>query len=124
MTLVEFPITPEGLKKLKEEVDHLKKVERPRISEEIGAAIELGDLKENFEKENYSNAIRIAIIGRPNVGKSSLVNALLNCSRCIVSDIPGTTRDAIDSVLQWEGTSYTLIDTAGVYKRKDFNFYN
>ena len=49
MSIQEFPITPEGYEKLKEEVDHLKKVERPRISEEIGAAIELGDLKENFE---------------------------------------------------------------------------
>ncbi|MED5464002.1 MAG: transcription elongation factor GreA [Myxococcota bacterium] len=45
----QFPITPDGHEKLKAEVDHLKKVERPRISEEIGAAIELGDLKENFE---------------------------------------------------------------------------
>ena len=49
MSIQEFPITPEGYEILKEEVDHLKKVERPRISEEIGAAIELGDLKENFE---------------------------------------------------------------------------
>ena len=49
MSIEQFPITPDGHEKLKAEVDHLKKVERPRISEEIGAAIELGDLKENFE---------------------------------------------------------------------------
>ena len=49
MSITEFPITPKGYEKLKAEVDHLKKVERPKISEEIGAAIELGDLKENFE---------------------------------------------------------------------------
>jgi len=49
MSIAQFPITPDGHEKLKAEVDHLKKVERPRISEEIGAAIELGDLKENFE---------------------------------------------------------------------------
>lgn len=49
MSIAQFPITPDGHEKLKAEVDHLKKVERPKISEEIGAAIELGDLKENFE---------------------------------------------------------------------------
>lgn len=49
MSIEQFPITPDGHEKLKAEVDHLKKVERPKISEEIGAAIELGDLKENFE---------------------------------------------------------------------------
>ena len=49
MSIEQFPITPDGHEKLKAEVDHLKKVERPRISEEIGAAIERGDLKENFE---------------------------------------------------------------------------
>jgi len=49
MSISEYPVTPAGFKSLKEEVDHLKKVERPRISEEIGAAIEMGDLKENFE---------------------------------------------------------------------------
>ena len=49
MSIEQFPITPDGHENLKAEVDHLKKVERPRISEEIGAAIELGDLKENFE---------------------------------------------------------------------------
>ena len=49
MTIQQYPVTPEGFEKLKTELNHFKKVERPRISEEIGAAIELGDLKENFE---------------------------------------------------------------------------
>ena len=49
MTIQQYPVTPDGFEKLKSELNHLKKVERPRISEEIGAAIELGDLKENFE---------------------------------------------------------------------------
>ncbi len=49
MSIEQYPVTPAGFVSLKEEVDHLKKVERPKISEEIGAAIELGDLKENFE---------------------------------------------------------------------------
>jgi GTP-binding protein len=61
--------------------------------------------------------VRIAIIGRPNVGKSSLLNALLGQPRAIVSDIPGTTRDAIDTAFEWAGRTIRLIDTAGVRKR-------
>jgi GTP-binding protein len=57
---------------------------------------------------------RIAIIGRPNVGKSSLVNAFLGSQRVIVSDIPGTTRDAVDTELEFEGQSLILVDTAGI----------
>jgi GTPase len=61
--------------------------------------------------------IRIAVIGRPNVGKSSLINKLLNSERCIVSDIPGTTRDAIDTFLEWNGQQHILIDTAGIRRK-------
>ena len=63
------------------------------------------------------NTLRIAIVGRPNVGKSSLVNRLLASSRCIVSDIPGTTRDAVDTILRERDKNFLLIDTAGI-KRK------
>jgi GTPase len=61
--------------------------------------------------------IRIAVIGKPNVGKSSLINKILNSERCIVSDIPGTTRDAIDTSLKWNGRRFILIDTAGIRRK-------
>jgi GTP-binding protein len=69
------------------------------------------------EKEQPGDPVKIAIVGRPNVGKSSLVNAILNDERSIVSDVAGTTRDALDVPYEREGTPYLLIDTAGIRKR-------
>lgn len=75
-------------------------------------------LPESVE-EGESDVPKLAIIGRPNVGKSSLVNALLQDERCLVTDIPGTTRDAVNSRLIYEDKTYTLIDTAGLRKKKN-----
>ncbi|MBR0420694.1 MAG: ribosome biogenesis GTPase Der [Erysipelotrichaceae bacterium] len=67
--------------------------------------------------EEYEDMIRFAIIGRPNVGKSSLTNAFLKQDRVIVSDIEGTTRDAIDTVFTYNDKNYVVVDTAGIRKR-------
>jgi GTPase len=77
--------------------------------------VELGP--DEAESEEVQDAIRLAVIGRPNVGKSSLVNRFLGAERVIVSPEAGTTRDAIDSTLAFEGRTVTLIDTAGLRRQ-------
>ena len=74
------------------------------------------DFKE-FENESEDDIVKFSVIGRPNVGKSSLVNALLNEERVIVSDVAGTTRDAIDTPFTYHNKEYIVIDTAGMRKR-------
>ena len=66
----------------------------------------------NLEEDKVDDRLKFSVIGRPNVGKSSLVNALLNEERVIVSDVAGTTRDAIDTILTYDKNEYVLIDTA------------
>lgn len=85
-----------------------------RIAELLEAALAPLDLQ---EKEEDESKIRIAFVGKPNVGKSTLVNTLLEEERCVVSPIAGTTRDSIDIPFEWESTPYTLVDTAGIRKK-------
>ena len=81
----------------------------------------LDDITKDFPTEDLievDTRLKIAVVGRPNVGKSSLTNSLLGIERSIVTEIPGTTRDSLDSVLKYYGDEIVLIDTAGLRKKK------
>lgn len=75
------------------------------------------DMVPEAERPEEPERLRIAVVGRPNVGKSSLVNAILGQERTIVSDVPGTTRDAIDTPFEYEGHEMLLVDTAGIRRK-------
>ena len=84
------------------------------LDEIVGRLEDIGESRRVVGDE----AIRVAILGRPNVGKSSLFNKLIGAERTIVSEVPGTTRDAIDTVLERDGTVFQLVDTAGLRRRR------
>lgn len=95
------------------------------IGDLLDAVIEnLRDFQEIEEEEG----LKIAVVGKPNAGKSSLINRMLGEERTIVSDIAGTTRDAIDSSFEYKGSKYVLIDTAGIRRRskvdEDLEYYS
>ena len=94
------------------------------LSAEHGIGIEamLEELVRGFpemkeESVEETGAIRVAVIGKPNAGKSSLINKLLKSDRCIVSDIPGTTRDTVDTSVVFEENEFVLMDTAGIRRK-------
>ncbi|VAX15882.1 GTP-binding protein EngA [hydrothermal vent metagenome] len=86
------------------------------------------EIKYNPEDDEEDTRLKIAIVGRPNSGKSSLTNALLGFDRSIVTNIPGTTRDSINSILKYHGEEIVLVDTAGLRKRtkvkENIEFYS
>ena len=77
---------------------------------------------EETEEEEKDGRIRIAIVGRPNAGKSSIVNSLLNTQRVIVSDVSGTTRDSIDSFITYNDKEFVIVDTAGIRKKSKVDY--
>ena len=103
------------------------------ISAEHGTGIgelldEVSTYLDEFGDKDDDDSIKLAVVGKPNAGKSSLCNKLLGFDRTIVSDIAGTTRDAIDTQFMYQDTKYTLIDTAGIRKKKsveeDLEYYS
>jgi GTPase len=95
----------------------------------IGEALDeiVGLLPEATAEKEEAETIRIAVIGRPNVGKSSFINRLIGQERVIVSPVPGTTRDAVDTPFEYSGKQYILMDTAGLRRKakvsEDLEFY-
>lgn len=95
------------------------------VSISSAEALGIGDLldiiiekfDDTMDTEEDDDSIKIAVIGKPNAGKSSIINRIIGEDRVIVSDIPGTTRDAIDTKFERNGQKYTIIDTAGIRKK-------
>jgi GTP-binding protein len=108
------------------EVYDVSAINGRNIGDVLDRLVELLDFGEDDAERD--ERMRIAIIGKPNVGKSSLTNALLGYDRTIVTDIPGTTRDSIDSVLKYYGEEIVLVDTAGLRKKskikENIEFYS
>ena len=125
------PDLKETAKKEFEKEERRKKAEK-LITEE--ASTELDQLADSLEageeyeiEEEEKEPIKVAIVGRPNMGKSTLLNALVGEERAIVSDVPGTTRDAIDSYVKIGDDEFIFIDTAGIRRRgkiKDIEYYS
>ena len=87
------------------------------VSEVMDEAIRIASRELGSEEAKDTDEYRIAVVGRPNVGKSSFVNQILGSERTLVSPVPGTTRDPVDSLCLREGKSYRLVDTAGIRRR-------
>lgn len=97
----------------------LSAIHRHHTGDLLDEIVERLDSDVVIEKED---SLRIAVVGKPNVGKSSIVNTLLGENRMTVSDVSGTTRDAVDTVCKHNGNSYTLVDTAGIRKKSKVRY--
>ncbi len=107
-----------GMDFVEEDVEWIQRAEVQRVLEDTQGALE--KLIASFEEGRMiREGVKVAIVGRPNVGKSSLLNALLNVERAIVSDQPGTTRDVIDESINVNGIALRLLDTAGLRRTQD-----
>ncbi len=108
-----------------DEIFPVSSVNGSGTGELLDRLVEVLPEKDNLEEPEHP---KLAIIGRPNVGKSSFVNALLDHERSIVTDIAGTTRDSINSILEFNNKKYTLVDTAGLRRRtkvkENIEFYS
>lgn len=110
-----------GIEDLKEKILNIyKSLNKKNLKKEFKKRIEDSE-NENSEKIEKENKINIAIVGKPNAGKSTLLNTLIGKERSIVSDIAGTTRDPIDETFDFNGETICLIDTAGIRKKKNVN---
>ena len=124
------PISAEhnnGIDDLREKILELLESVGVDLDTERGSSIDIKD-EENLEEydneittEEENKIINIAIVGKPNAGKSTLLNTLIGKDRSIVSDIAGTTRDAIDETFNFKGDDICLVDTAGIRKKKNVN---
>jgi len=102
-----FPVSAEHDRGISELLD--------AIENQLGPPVAPGDIKD--QTSNIKHPLAIAIVGRPNVGKSSLINSIVRGQRAIVSELPGTTRDAIDIIYERDGLKFIFIDTAGIRRR-------
>lgn len=117
----------------KKSLDNIYEFYELGLGEPIGISAEHGmgsgdlldeiikDFKEIESEEEYDDEVKVSFIGKPNAGKSSLINHIIGEERVIVTNIPGTTRDSIDSYFSHEDTDYIFIDTAGLRKKKNVN---
>jgi GTP-binding protein len=119
-----IPISAENGNGLVELIEHvLQYMPEPEVQEEAATQVvesepsEKASDRENEEQEPEARETKVAIIGRPNVGKSTLLNALTGTGRAIVSPIAGTTRDAVDELVERKGHTYRFIDTAGIRRK-------
>ncbi len=113
-----FPVSAEHGRGVAELLDAIVEILPPAAPGEAAAQVSAeGEIKDDEEAPPAARETRVAIIGRPNVGKSTLLNQLTGSDRAIVSPVPGTTRDAVDEVVQHNNQQYRFIDTAGIRRK-------